>query len=111
MAEDKTEAFIKLLVDIEERLATLETEMDALKARLAVCETQSGIGEEAHKKQEDLARLHQTVKDLHETASRSGNHINQLERRVDHVKRDSNSGLVLSIVFFSILFIIALFTR
>jgi hypothetical protein len=114
MAEDKLQMVLDVVMTIEGRLVHVEEQVEDLQTRLQALEADvqsAGIGEGGQKKQEDLQKVQQAVRDVREVVVRSSNHLAQLEKQVEIVKTGSTSSMLVSIVFVSILFILSLLMR
>ncbi|MBF0214440.1 MAG: hypothetical protein HQM00_12925 [Magnetococcales bacterium] len=95
-----------------DRLAILEDEVRMLKAALytlpAALEKEKM---EIRKSLDEFKAAQKRLSDLAATAVQSNQKVESLGRQVEGVKKDTSSWLVISIVCFSIFFVISLFIR
>jgi hypothetical protein len=98
--------------ELEARVAAMEAEMQAMKKALytiPVALEEDKIKLEQNQK--DFVNLQSTVRSITISGQETGAAVNNLKKRVDVVKKESTSGVVLSIIVFSILLIISIFIR
>lgn len=97
---------------LEERVAILEEDLRGIKAALyAIPGALEKEKLEIKKNLEAFEGIQSGFKELSDTAAKSYRSVNTLEKRVDGVKRSATSGVVASILIFSIMLIISLFIR
>lgn len=95
-----------------DRLSILEEEVRLLKAALytlpAALEKEKL---EIRKSLDEFKAAQKRIADLVTTTTQSNQKVESLGRQVEGVKKDTSSWLVISIVCFSIFFVISLFIR
>ncbi len=97
---------------LDERVALLEEEVRGLKTSLyAIPGALEKEKLEIRKNLEAFEGIQSSFKEVSEQADKSSKSVNNLERRVDGVKKNATSGVVASILIFSIMLIISLFIR
>ena len=97
---------------LDERVALLEEEIQGLKASLyAIPGALEKEKLEIRKNLEAFEGIQTSFKEISDRADKSTKSVNNLERRVDGVKKNATSGVVASILIFSIMLIISLFIR
>jgi|SaaInlStandDraft_3_1057020.scaffolds.fasta_scaffold115182_1 hypothetical protein len=97
---------------LELRVAAIEAEMEAMKKALYTIPI--ALEEDKLKleqSQKEFVNLQTTVRNITVSGQETGAAVNNLKKRVDVVKKESTSGVVLSIIVFSILLIISIFIR
>ncbi len=95
-----------------ERIAQLEEEVKLLKTALyAIPAALEKEKMEIRKSLETFQTLQTRLTDISSTTAQSNQKVESLGRMVDGVKKETSSWLVISIVCFSIFFIISLFIR
>ena len=98
--------------ELELRVASLEAELQAMKKALYTIPV--ALEEDKLKleqSQKDVEHLQTTVRNITISGQETGAAVNNLQKRVDVVKKESTSGVVLSVIVFSILLIISIFIR
>ncbi|MEO5362157.1 MAG: hypothetical protein H7838_00830 [Magnetococcus sp. DMHC-8] len=96
----------------EQRIQQLEADVHELMETLhKVLDSQKEDKELIRKKLAEFDGLQGKVKDVVHTATESGRMVTTLERRMDNVKKDAFSGVVISVIIFSMLVILSLFLR
>nr|CRH04926.1 conserved protein of unknown function [Candidatus Magnetococcus massalia] len=103
---EKNEMLLKFVVEFDKRFQVMEEEIADLRGRL----DEFSKGDNATNP-EQWGKMQSNVKEMKDALARSNKTHAHLEKRVETVKNDSSSGLVISIVIFTILFIISLFIR
>ncbi|MBF0626233.1 MAG: hypothetical protein HQL82_15695 [Magnetococcales bacterium] len=111
MTEQQNDILLKFIADFDARITKLQEDVLALGTRVEELATGSANSEEAKKKAKALEDLQTGLRDMQEKHIRSGQHLSQIERRVEAVKSESSFGVVTSIVIFAILFIVSLVIR
>ncbi|OSM04821.1 hypothetical protein [Magnetofaba australis] len=103
--KEQKEMLLKFVVEFDKRFTAIEEEIVELKTKL------EEMGSQGAANPEEWDKLNRNLKDVSESLVRANKHQGQLEKRVEVVKNDSSSGLVVSVAIFTILFIISLFIR
>ena len=101
-----------VLAQQEQRIQQLEAEVHELMETVHVLlNTQNEEKEALKKKLSEFEGLNGKVKEVVHTAAESSRMVTTLEKRMDNVKRDAFSGVVISVIAFSLLVIFSLFLR
>ncbi|MEO5340332.1 MAG: hypothetical protein H7837_07430 [Magnetococcus sp. MYC-9] len=96
----------------EHRIQQLEADVHELMETLrTLLESQKADRESFRKKLAEIEGLNGKVKDVVHAAAESGRMVTTLEKRMDTVKKDAFSGVVVSVIAFSFLVILSLFLR
>lgn len=96
-------------IPIEEVIAQLRSDLYTVQINL---NTQVNLlKEEIRTVRESIENIHNGIQSVNESLSKQTKASTYLERRVDGVRTDTSTGIALSIVVFSILFIVSLFIR
>ncbi|MBF0162310.1 MAG: hypothetical protein HQL88_08475 [Magnetococcales bacterium] len=96
----------------ELRIQQLEADVHALMESMqTILNTQKTDKETLKKRLAELDGLNSKVKEVVHTAAESGRMVNTLETRMDTVKKEAFSGVVISVIAFSFLTIFSLFLR
>lgn len=107
-----SEVQIRESMTLEERIMALESEVQTLRSVVQeIPDTMEKEKDELRRNIDELNGLRSRVKEAVHTSTESSAVVNTLEKRVDVVRKDATSGVVVSIVVFSIMFIISLFIR
>ncbi|MBF0382514.1 MAG: hypothetical protein HQL69_15945 [Magnetococcales bacterium] len=113
MAESKNaKSAVDKSSELEMRIAAIESEMQAMKKALytiPIAMEEDKVKLEQNQK--EFENLQTTVRNITISGQETGAAVNNLQKRVDVVKKESTSGVVLSIIVFSILLIISIFIR
>ena len=97
---------------LEQRLLALEEDMRTIKAALnTLPEALDKEKSEIRKNMASFEGIQKNFNEVAENASRSRKLAVNLEKRVEGVKKDATSGVVVSILIFSSMLIISLFIR
>ncbi|MBF0358571.1 MAG: hypothetical protein HQL70_08170 [Magnetococcales bacterium] len=100
------------VAELEARVAAMEAEMLSMKRALItipVALEEEKLANEQTKK--EFLNIQKTVRNITVSGQESAAAVSQLQKRVDVVKKESTSGVVLSVIVFSILLIISIFIR
>ncbi|ABK44446.1 hypothetical protein Mmc1_1938 [Magnetococcus marinus MC-1] len=103
---EKNEMLLKFVVEFDKRFTLMEEDIEAMRVKVDKL-----ISGEGAANPEEWAKVQKSVKDLKDGLARNHKAQSHIEKRVDTVKKDSNSGLVISIVIFTLLFVVSLFIR
>ncbi|MBF0194827.1 MAG: hypothetical protein HQL71_09720 [Magnetococcales bacterium] len=94
---------------LEMRVAALEAELQAMKQ--ALYSIPAALEEEKQQSQKEIVNLQSTVRNITISGQETGAAVNNLQKRVDVVKKESTSGLVMSVIVFSVLLMLSIFIR
>ncbi|MEO5332539.1 MAG: hypothetical protein H7839_10990 [Magnetococcus sp. YQC-5] len=95
-----------------QRIATLENEVNLLKAALyAIPAALEKEKIDIHKHLENFQTLQTRLTEISATTVQSNQRVEKLGKQVEVVKKDTSSWLMISIVVFGIFFIVSLFIR
>lgn len=94
---------------IEEKVLQLELQIRMVQTN--VTNQTNLLREELRVLQEAIENIRNGIHAVNESLSKQTKTSSYLERRVDGVRTDTSTGIALSIVVFSLLFIISLFIR
>lgn len=101
-----------VLLHYEQRIQRLEAEVQTLKETLQITsEHQENEQLEFTKRMADVDRLRARIKEIARSSSESNKIVQSMEKRIDGVKRFATSGVVVSILAFSIMLLLSLFIR
>ncbi|MEG3638910.1 hypothetical protein [Magnetococcus sp. PR-3] len=103
---EKNEMLLKFVVEFDKRFTAMEEEIEELRGKMEKLTSGEGAANP-----DEWAKVQKNVKDLKDGLVRNHKAQSHMEKRVESVKKDSNSGLVISIVIFTLLFIVSLFIR
>ena len=102
----------EFLAQQEQRIQQLEAEVHELRSALQTLLTAQKEDKETLKKRlPEIEGLHGKVKELVHISAESTRMVTTLEKRMDNVKKDAFSGVVISVIAFSLLVILSLFLR
>ncbi|MBF0448759.1 MAG: hypothetical protein HQL67_11205 [Magnetococcales bacterium] len=108
----KQQESVRSVSDLEVRVAALEQELQIMKAALyAIPNTLEKEKLVMLQNQKEVENLKNSVVKAAATSQESVQAVSNLQKKVEVVKKESTSGMVLSVIIFSILLIISLFIR
>ncbi|MBF0143084.1 MAG: hypothetical protein HQL57_08610 [Magnetococcales bacterium] len=97
---------------LEGRLQLLENEVAEIRAALNnYSETADRDRTQVKNSTDEFQKLQRGLQEISETTLSFHKIVGQIEKRVDEIRRQSTSGLVISVVVFSILVVISLVVR
>lgn len=97
---------------LEVRVAMLEAELQTMKNALyAIPGALEQEKRNMAKSQQDFKKLQSSFKEISAVSKESFDAVNHLQKRVESVKKESTSGVVISVVVFSILLVVSMFIR
>ena len=101
-----------VLVHQEQRIQQLEADVHALmENRHALLEAQKTDKEGLERRFVEMDGLNTKVREVVHAAAESGRMVSTLETRMDNVKKEAFSGVVVSVIAFSLLMVFSLFLR
>ena len=106
MAQEDKE---KRMDDLERKIALIES--DIKKFRASVDTHAQVMQGEVDRFNVEIEKLQKSMQNINETIIRYARSIETVERKLEGVRTDSSSGIVVSVVIFSVLFVISLFLR
>jgi outer membrane murein-binding lipoprotein Lpp len=105
MAQEEKNPFEEMLIQIT------QLEMDVKRTKEAQSAASKNLRADLDNFKAEMEKYVLSLQTTNETMIRYSKHIDQLERKVERIRTDSSSGLVVSIIIFAILFIISLVIR
>ncbi|MBF0185395.1 MAG: hypothetical protein HQM06_13575 [Magnetococcales bacterium] len=101
-----------VLTQHEQRIQQLENDVHELLETIhKLLDGQKEEKDSMKRKLAEFEGLQGKVKEVVHTATESGRMVNTLEKRMDNVKKDAFSSVVISVIAFSFLVILSLFLR
>ncbi|MBF0308180.1 MAG: hypothetical protein HQL56_01465 [Magnetococcales bacterium] len=111
MAEDKNQMLLKFVVEFDKRLETIENDLANLQERVQAVERGDASQSLESKNTAEIQKIQNSLLEFADSMGRSGKNASFLEKKIEAVKREANSSMVVITVVFAVLLVITLFVR